>query len=362
MALKFWNRPPLQYLPEEIWKDGKEILEALLRLSEEPDHSPGTFVTIHGISSVDSTTPAMRHVYRDLFSLSGTSELSMIDYNVKETRQLDSADLIESLSQDRHHTQDDRVHLYGALAIPATRQGILSASMFLGPYSQTDNNSFLMVKSGELAWDSGVVPAGGVTDVHTDLYGAPSWIQHIEGLKLWLLWPSTKKNRESFFGQPKEVPMCIETAFKTLEGLQVLRVGPKQMAFKLPPQCLHAVITLATSAHAGIPVVSFEDFELASQIMAYTLEKSHGFKQAQYSAHWDNYYTNFLDTVEENDLSLWEGLIKRNPGHALVGPIKKWIATTRSEVEKCKQVSAYEQKKQPTAQGRSRSKRQKKSK
>jgi hypothetical protein len=106
----------------------------------------------------------------------------------------------------------------------------------------------------ELYFSSVWTPSGWFTDTHVDGSGTSQILVHVEGEKLWLVWPVTKKIL-AWWGINHPSPLhgrepLTSLALDNLEGLQVLHVI-QPCTFILPPFAIHSVISFSTSSHTG---------------------------------------------------------------------------------------------------------------
>ncbi|KAJ6553812.1 hypothetical protein DFH09DRAFT_1495370 [Mycena vulgaris] len=110
-------------------------------------------------------------------------------------------------------------------------------------------------KRGAEVWVTSLyTPPGWFTDMHIDSAGLAQAMVHVEGKKLWLLWPATRRNLD-WWGLQHPAPLQghgrrLGEALKALEGLEVLHIT-EQRAFILPPFCIHAVIAFECSTHVA---------------------------------------------------------------------------------------------------------------
>ncbi|KAF8219693.1 hypothetical protein L208DRAFT_1382927 [Tricholoma matsutake] len=104
-------------------------------------------------------------------------------------------------------------------------------------------------------WRTALSLPGSVTEMHTDFWVAGQVMQHLDGEKIWLLWPQTQCNisMNKLWNLKDENQNCMRTMIKMMPDLLVYFVK-EQSTFVIPPWCRHAVLTIMISCHSGVPI------------------------------------------------------------------------------------------------------------
>ncbi|KAJ7790948.1 hypothetical protein B0H14DRAFT_3161158 [Mycena olivaceomarginata] len=129
------------------------------------------------------------------------------------------------------------------------------ATLLAGQQATVAARAVDLAKHGKKLYFSSVwTPSGWFTDTHVDGNGTSQTLAHVEGEKLWLVWPATEKNL-AWWGINHPSPLhgrepLTPSALDNLEGLQVLHVI-QPCTFILPPFAIHSVISFSTSSHTG---------------------------------------------------------------------------------------------------------------
>lgn len=253
-----WTQPPLSSAPQ--FESGKQILEELISMETpvelETRRIPVTF----------NQEPTLLHVFLDLVNQpKGAGPSDIVDYYQSEGVIPTVAEMICSwiTAPARCNSNTCIPRLYAVLSIPMTKLGIETCSLKLGP-SFTNNAIVKTIgKNRRLhLWTSAIVPLGAVTHPHTDYSGCGQVMFHIEGEKLWLLWPPTKNNMRWYRNVRDRFSNSRNTtveAIQNMEGLKVIFCKEK-IAFPVDPYGFHAVLTFSTAAHTGSRVWSFDFF------------------------------------------------------------------------------------------------------
>ncbi|KAJ3794487.1 hypothetical protein GGU11DRAFT_747922 [Lentinula aff. detonsa] len=109
---------------------------------------------------------------------------------------------------------------------------------------------------------------GSITLPHTDGFGYRVWVIHMKGVKVWLLWPPTKKNlahiKRDIQG-PKENNSHLSHYINHLDGMEIWLVKPGHgdlpVAFELRSSTIHAYISITVSTHSSLSTWRLEDFD-----------------------------------------------------------------------------------------------------
>jgi hypothetical protein len=123
-------------------------------------------------------------------------------------------------------------------------------------------------------WASCIVPVGAITSPHTDYSGCSQLIQHIQGRKLWLCWPPTPHNLDTYLRKrlSGSIGLSTEDAIDLLQDMELLLLDEEQTCFTLPGGTIHAVVTLTPSCHIGLKLWRVEDLEVARAMSKIQLE------------------------------------------------------------------------------------------
>lgn len=199
---------------------------------------------------------------------------------------------------------------------------------YLKPACSSSNKR--LVSRHEFDVSSAITPSGAFTAPHADYLGAHVPIYHIQGVKLWLLWPGTPSNirymsawvagRTPAFGS-KFTIQCI----KKLEGL-ITWIATDTGAIVLPPFTYHAVLTIGTGIHSGGPVYSYGHALSAFQALEIIV------KEAQ-STHKPSEYQMLHHELDEN-LECWSCCIQASHGRTpSVLPLLKGEKRTEEQLK-----------------------------
>ncbi|KAJ3562566.1 hypothetical protein NP233_g9491 [Leucocoprinus birnbaumii] len=105
-------------------------------------------------------------------------------------------------------------------------------------------------------WEFTVVPAAGITSPHVDSWVAHTYISHLSGKKLWMMWPGSAENYQRLYAaafQGHDLRLTVARAIEVLDGLELLLVdGNDASSWIMSPGTIHAVLTFSRIAtHAG---------------------------------------------------------------------------------------------------------------
>ncbi|KAF8901455.1 hypothetical protein CPB84DRAFT_1747012 [Gymnopilus junonius] len=172
------------------------------------------------------------------------------------------------------------------------------------------NFHFSMEEGCYTTWFGVIVPLSAITFCHLD------------EKKLWLAWPLMKNNLwvYAFWLKMHSSSLPIKIAISRLEGLEVLLVDIKQVAWSLPPMMLHAVITFSwMAAHMSSYYVSVDGFKTSKLTISISLECLGGDKMVasegsvQELGHQEALRA--LDDLHISNLACWECLAEKMEGH-----------------------------------------------
>jgi hypothetical protein len=298
----------------------EEIILALLQyLSEIPliSHNP-SLMTIHLISEPTFSSgikPTLAMVFRDL--IKGDKEgllfnvLDMITGLVENN--ISAAEFLDFWTQALSaKAWSNNMQLLGALDIPCSPIGLNACHLNAAPYQSDNNTSFNPKVKRKNTFSTALTPPGSITNTHTDSVGCSQYMVHIWGQKLWLFWPPTEKNMEfygDFLTQITPSHFIIDCIHK-LEGLQLHYIDHKYSVFVLPPNYLHAVISIEASAHMGISFCDASHFSKSSRMMKWFLNWSKNFGCYGHTA-CDS--IKLATQVLEEGVGLWEEVCKHSP-------------------------------------------------
>jgi hypothetical protein len=139
------------------------------------------------------------------------------------------------------------------------RSGSLSDWKFQLPIHLRSDTRILSRKISSSAADpphqeTTFVSPGFFMHTHVDNLLIPDFVVHVDGLKLWLIWPSTPQNFLTFtshlLGDRSGVlEGDLHRAIQVLDGLKVLLIEKPQTTFILPAGFIHAVISFEPAIH-----------------------------------------------------------------------------------------------------------------
>lgn len=116
-------------------------------------------------------------------------------------------------------------------------------------------------------WDFCAVPGAGLTWPHVDSWASEVYISHIQGKKLWLLWPGTTENYQLLYGSlfaGSNNRLDTAKAIEVLQGLEVFFVSDDDppLGWTLPAGTIHAVLTFSRAAiHGGFYYMSISGWK-----------------------------------------------------------------------------------------------------
>jgi len=215
---------------------------------------------------------------------------------------------------------NDSHRLYGALNIAESPTGIGSCSLKAFPFSHQQES---LVDEG--GWASTWTPAGAISHTHMDFYGSMQYLIHIDGKKLWLLWPPTPRNLERFSSQHKQRANGnrVLDSIRHLEGLQLHYVDNSEIFFVLKPNTLHACISFSNSCHAGVQVWSLNNFDESYAMMEWGIK----WLNSSFSGTQGQSRAVLLEEVDtlKGEAEKWKILAKGNPNHSLTQGVKQKV-------------------------------------
>lgn len=230
---------------------------------------------------------------------------------------------------------DEFRRLYSALNVPGTtaaKLGLKASKLVPAPYDLDPTYLFQTNRGGGFAWETALTPPGSITHTHADFFGSGQYMVHIEGKKLWLLWPPTDHNLKQMVpleNKPTK-PSATLHAIQKLEGLQLLYVEKPLHTFIIPPNYYHACLSLATSAHAGIRYWSYSTFKEAARIIDFHLK-------------WRKDTARFSDVpealqlfkaLEDDELGWWRILADKNPNDSFTPTVTAFIQETADQIRR----------------------------
>lgn len=182
------------------------------------------------------------------------------------------------------------------LSIPVSTHGLGASQLCLPSW----------MKGVTDGWRSALSVPGMVTNVHRDYWLVGQVMQHIQGKKLWLIWPPEEKN---IFQQPwpllnergvEHITELIETTSNFL-----VYWCEEPATFTIPPFTLHAVLTFEISTHSGVRVCSTQwmwEIRLVGKVLEKQLgEPPEGDSEKEEWIHWNR----CLVREVAEDIRLW---------------------------------------------------------
>jgi hypothetical protein len=112
-------------------------------------------------------------------------------------------------------------------------------------------------------WNFCAVPGAGLAAPRVDSWASDVYISHIQGKRLWLMWPGTAENYHHLYSSVLAGPGAhLDTvkAIQCLQGLEVLFMPDDHppMAWTIPAGTIYAALTLSPAAtHAGFYYASY---------------------------------------------------------------------------------------------------------
>lgn len=216
--------------------------------------------------------------------------------------------------------------LYGALAIESTENGIEACNLKANPYSSQKSSL-----TGD-HWLSTLTPPGAISHTHMDHYGSMQYFTHIEGKKLWLLWPPTPQNLSLFSAHHKQraTDNCTLDCIHGLEGLQLLYLDDEETTFVLKPNTLHACLSFTQCVHTGVQVWDYELFDSSFVMMEW------GLKWIKSGILSDQPRVALEQEIGalKFEIIQWETLIKQNRKETLTNSIQKKVKALKHTIYK----------------------------
>jgi hypothetical protein len=316
-VLAAWRSHPNCVIPTQ--RIGEEIILALLlHPSEIPliSHNP-SLTTVHLIGEPTFSSgikPTLAMVFRDMME----GDKDGLQFNIVDTitglaeNNVSTAEFLDFWTQAlSSKAWSNNMRLLGALDVPCSPRGLSSCQLKAAPYQSDNNTSF----NPKVKWKNGfsttLTPPGSITNTHTDGIGCAQYMVHIWGRKLWLFWPPTEKNMNyygSFLAQITPSHFIVDCV-RRLEGLQLHYIDHKFSVFVLPPNYLHAVISVEASAHMGISFCDPAHFSESSRMMKWFLNWAKNFGHYGHTAQ-DSF--KFARQVLEEGVGRWEEICKHS--------------------------------------------------
>ncbi|KXN85300.1 hypothetical protein AN958_11400 [Leucoagaricus sp. SymC.cos] len=122
-------------------------------------------------------------------------------------------------------------------------------------------------------WEYSAVPAAGITLPRIGACAAYTYVTHLQGPKLWLMWPGSTTNYEilcSSVFQSLDHQLSASYAIQHLAGLEVLLLdGSRKTSWYMPPGTIYASLTLSQlGLHASfryMPIRCWRECQAAVQ-------------------------------------------------------------------------------------------------
>jgi hypothetical protein len=177
------------------------------------------------------------------------------------------------------------------------------------PYESDPGSSFNPKIRWKNSWTTAITPPGSITHTHLDGIGCSQFMVHFWGKKLWLFWPPTEENLR-FYGRyhtqlaPQSLTM---DSIQHLSGLQLHYIDNAYSACILPPNYLHAVISITASAHAGISFCHFSHVLESIRMMKWFLEWAKG---SSIYGHTAKESVEIIEQVVQKGVGRWQEMIK----------------------------------------------------
>jgi hypothetical protein len=337
---KLWTSTPNSILPTQ--DTGKRILSELLERPYKcvnPVQScvySGREIHIVGKPRFHSgIPPSIDHVIRDLIESDNVGTgFNVTDYTTRLPQPGIRADkFLASLMQVQTATSwIPNMRLYGAIDIDVSPRGIGLCGMKPHPYDETPGYSFNpKIKWTHPSWSTVFTPAGCITQTHMDGIGSSQYIIHFSGKKLWLFWPPTEANLN--FYSPFHLQLSPEDltlhSIRNMEGLEVYYLEDTVEAFVVPPNYLHAVIAITTSAHSGVRFCGYDHFEESFRMMSWMMT-------------WAKRYPDVGQTVEESilvvqqllqEVEWWEEIMRENKKDRRTSQMQKALREVKVDAQ-----------------------------
>ncbi|KAF9528569.1 hypothetical protein CPB83DRAFT_894352 [Crepidotus variabilis] len=327
--LNQWNRFPIINLGR-AHSVGESILKELLNhpLEIQKAYSGSSTLFLADQSPVFEMAPTGQRVINDLMISTASNVWDFVNRYIEPN--VKASEVLASVLHAAEGTLGSESHFFGVLDIPSSDTGISSCLIKAVPF--VDKSYGSLEKYG---WSSTLTPVGAVSHTHMDFYGARQFMVHIQGRKLWLLWPPTTKNLEWFKMYQKERPSSDFTteSIRNLEGLQYYYLdGSKPAAFTLQSNTFHACISFSTCMHTALKVWSYDAFPESQRLMEWGLE---WVRNATSIKLRDTLHEQLV-TMEE-EIEGWETLLKQNPRKFSENtPIKVAVKRWRDTIGKMK--------------------------
>jgi hypothetical protein len=162
------------------------------------------------------------------------------------------------------------MRLYSAMDIEASAPGLGLCDIKPKPFNNDPTFSFSANSSpADPFWMAVLTPPGCVTHTQSDGIGGCQYVVHFEGEKLWLFWPPSEKNLSLYAHQHGRIikPTMTLESIRQMEGMQVYHLKDTVEAFVIPPNYLHAVISITTSAHTAAYFCAYDYFDESIRMM-----------------------------------------------------------------------------------------------
>lgn len=318
-----WNSFPINTIPL-VQSTGASILRKLVQdrrtfLKRPPDEA--TLILIE--HSENGISPSLSNIIFDLVASSNPNTYDFFNqYGDPEAKY---PEIISSMFQAlKGAPWNGTRRLYGALDIESTDGGLDSCRVKAHPYCSRASS----LVNGR--WTSTLTPPGAISHTHMDYYGSLQYFIHIEGRKLWLLWPSTPHNLTRFASHHKQRAAENRTmdCIHELEGLQLLYLEEGNTIFALKPNTLHACMSFDQCAHTAMLVWDYELFDHSFAMMEWGLTwlKSGALSDQPRVALEEE-----LGTLQ-HEVSQWERLMKQNRRHTLTPSIQKRLNSLKGKM------------------------------
>ena len=309
-----WTSLPNSIFPNQ--QVGREILVELLNMECEFTQKPGggniRIIVTPTFSS--GVVPSLELVFRDIMeSEKNRKSMNITDCtNGFQEPSVHAEKFLASFFKAAvAHEWTPRMRHYSALDIEVSQSGLGLCEVKPHPFDK--DPTFAFSSKGNKAdppWTAVLTPPGCVTHIHSDGIGSSQYMIHFEGTKLWLFWPPCEKNLSLYahqHGQIRRPTMTLES-IRNMEGMEVYLLDGTTEAFVVPPNYLHAVISLTPSAHMATYFCGYTHFEQSLTMMHWFLQWAKDFSVI---GHTVEESLNALKQLQD-EIVWWEALVKEN--------------------------------------------------
>jgi hypothetical protein len=245
-------------------QSGQVVLETILSLIQagKCQPFPDGFITEFTSLMPDSTPEKL---YEDL--------LENIDMCVAEedpaietingrdrakNKRLSLADIAQAIRLDTSKPLSEKKPYGGCFGVPMSPD-LFDVHPFRLPKTITEYSTLDIIPGCDIQISTTATPAGWTTYPHHDYDGAMTFLVHVKGVKLWLMFERTPYNArvmDDIYFDPNDIPFT--TTLKRVEGIYCM-IAETPVCFGMNPFEYHACLSLTASFHVGGPAYRSDD-------------------------------------------------------------------------------------------------------